>query len=61
MLRGVGFEAVYWPGAPTDGGSWKQVGYFCGIIVTSNGIWFYYIVNVSFCSGISIYTISNEH
>ena len=43
MLRGVCFEVVYWPGAATDGGSWKQVCCICGIIVTSSGIWFYYI------------------
>ena len=48
MLRGVCFEVVYWPGAAADGGSWKQVGCICGSIVTSSGIWFYYVVEFSF-------------
>jgi hypothetical protein len=47
----------YWPGAAAaaaaDGGSWKQVGFMCEVIVTSSVIWFYYVVNFAFfCYGI---------
>jgi hypothetical protein len=47
-LRRVCCEVGYWPGAATDGGSWKQVGCVYESIVTSSGIWFYCFVNFAF-------------
>lgn len=48
MQRRVCCEVGYWPGAASDGGSWKQVGCICEIMVTSSGIWFYYIAKFAF-------------
>jgi hypothetical protein len=46
-LRGVCCEVGYWTGAAADGGSWKQVSCVCESIVTSSGIWFYYVVSIA--------------